>query len=68
MDNGELKIFDGFRSLHNDAVGPGKGGIRFHQNVSRDEVKALSAWMTFKCGVAGIPYGGGKGGIIVDPR
>lgn len=68
MDNGELKIFDGFRSLHNDAVGPGKGGIRFHQNVTRDEVKALSAWMTFKCGVAGIPYGGGKGGIIVDPR
>lgn len=68
MDNGELKIFEGFRSLHNDAVGPGKGGIRFHQNVSRDEVKALSAWMTFKCGVAGIPYGGGKGGIIVDPR
>jgi glutamate dehydrogenase len=68
MDSGELKIFTGFRALHNDAVGPGKGGIRYHQNVSRDEVKALSAWMTFKCGVAGIPYGGGKGGIIVDPR
>ncbi|SHI32720.1 glutamate dehydrogenase [Dethiosulfatibacter aminovorans DSM 17477] len=68
MDNGELKIFEGFRSLHSDAVGPGKGGIRYHQNVSRDEVKALSAWMTFKCSVAGIPYGGGKGGIIVDPR
>lgn len=68
MDNGELKIFEGYRSLHNDAVGPGKGGVRFHQNVSRDEVKALSAWMTFKCGIAGIPYGGGKGGIVVDPR
>lgn len=68
MDNGDLKIFNGFRALHSDAVGPGKGGIRYHQNVSRDEVKALSAWMTFKCSVAGIPYGGGKGGIIVDPR
>lgn len=68
MDNGEIKIFEAYRSLHNDAVGPGKGGIRYHQNVSRDEVKALSAWMTFKCGVAGIPYGGGKGGIVVDPR
>jgi glutamate dehydrogenase len=67
MDNGETKIFQGYRSLHNDAVGPGKGGLRFHQNVNMDEVKALSAWMTFKCGVAGIPYGGGKGGIIVDP-
>ena len=67
MDNGELKIFTGFRALHNDAIGPGKGGIRYHQNVTRDEVKALSAWMTFKCGIAGIPYGGGKGGIIVDP-
>ncbi len=68
MDNGEVKVFEGYRSLHNDAVGPGKGGIRFHQNVTKDEVKALSAWMTFKCSVAGIPYGGGKGGIIVDPR
>ena len=68
MDNGEIKCFKGFRSLHNDAVGPGKGGIRFHQNVSVEEVKALSTWMTFKCSVTGIPYGGGKGGIIVDPR
>ncbi|MFO7888363.1 MAG: Glu/Leu/Phe/Val dehydrogenase [Eubacteriales bacterium] len=67
MDNGETKVFQAYRSLHNDAVGPGKGGLRFHQNVSMDEVKALSAWMTFKCGVAGIPYGGGKGGVIVDP-
>lgn len=67
MDNGETKVFTGYRSLHNDAVGPGKGGVRFHQHVTMDEVKALSAWMTFKCGIAGIPYGGGKGGIIVDP-
>jgi glutamate dehydrogenase len=67
MDNGETKVFMGYRSIHNDAVGPGKGGVRYHQDVCMDEVKALSAWMTFKCGVAGIPYGGGKGGIIVDP-
>ncbi|HDF3833844.1 TPA: NAD-specific glutamate dehydrogenase [Clostridioides difficile] len=67
MDDGSIKTFKGFRSQHNDAVGPTKGGIRFHQNVSRDEVKALSIWMTFKCSVTGIPYGGGKGGIIVDP-
>lgn len=68
MDDGSLKVFKGFRSQHNDAPGPTKGGIRFHQDVSRDEVKALSTWMTFKCGVVGIPYGGGKGGIIVDPK
>lgn len=67
MDDGSLKVFKGFRSQHNDAVGPTKGGIRFHQNVTLDEVKALSIWMTFKCSVTGIPYGGGKGGIIVDP-
>ncbi|HBH2891523.1 TPA: NAD-specific glutamate dehydrogenase [Clostridioides difficile] len=67
MDDDSIKTFKGFRSQHNDAVGPTKGGIRFHQNVSRDEVKALSIWMTFKCSVTGIPYGGGKGGIIVDP-
>lgn len=68
MDNGELKIFKGYRSLHNDAIGPGKGGIRFHQNVNVDEVKALSIWMTLKCSITGIPYGGGKGGVIVNPR
>ena len=68
MDNGSIKIFKGYRSLHNDAVGPGKGGIRFHPGVNLDEVKALSIWMTFKCGVTGIPYGGAKGGITVDPR
>lgn len=68
MDDGSIKVFKGFRSQHNDAVGPTKGGIRFHKNVNKDEVKALSLWMTFKCSVTGIPYGGGKGGIIVDPK
>lgn len=68
MDSGKTKVFKGFRSQHNNAIGPYKGGIRFHQNVSRDEVMALSIWMTFKCGIVGIPYGGGKGGIIVDPH
>lgn len=68
MDEGSLKLFKGFRSQHNNAVGPYKGGIRFHQNVNYDEVKALSMWMTFKCGIMGIPYGGGKGGVIVNPE
>ncbi|HPX70652.1 MAG TPA: Glu/Leu/Phe/Val dehydrogenase [Bacillota bacterium] len=67
MDDGTLRVFKGFRASHNDAIGPAKGGIRFHHNVSADEVKALSIWMTFKCGVMNVPYGGGKGGIIVDP-
>lgn len=67
MDDGSLKIFKGYRAVHNDAIGPGKGGIRFHPAVNLDEVKALSVWMTFKCGVMGVPYGGGKGGIAVDP-
>lgn len=68
MDNGSVKYFTGFRSQHNDAIGPTKGGLRFHPLVTRDEVKALSIWMTFKCAVANLPYGGGKGGIIVDPK
>ncbi|MBN4050801.1 MAG: glutamate dehydrogenase [Alkaliphilus sp.] len=68
MDDGSTKSFIGYRSQHNDAVGPFKGGVRFHPGVTRDEVKALSTWMTFKCGVVGIPYGGGKGGITVDPH
>ena len=67
MDDGTLKIFKGYRAVHNDSIGPGKGGIRFHPGVNPDEVKALSVWMTFKCGVMGVPYGGGKGGITVDP-
>lgn len=68
MDNGSVKVFKGYRSLHNNAVGPGKGGVRFHPAVDLEEVKALSVWMTFKCCITGIPYGGGKGGIRVDPK
>jgi glutamate dehydrogenase len=68
MDTGKTKIFTGYRVQHNDAPGPVKGGIRFHPDVTLDEVKALSMWMTFKCGVVGLPYGGAKGGIIVDPN
>jgi glutamate dehydrogenase/leucine dehydrogenase len=68
MDNGKMKVFKGFRSQHNDAVGPAKGGIRYHWNVSRDEVKALSIWMTMKCSTVGIPLGGAKGGIICNPK
>lgn len=67
MDDGSLKVFKGWRSAHSDAVGPAKGGVRFHPNVNMDEVKALSLWMTFKGGALGLPYGGGKGGICVDP-
>ncbi|MDO4773282.1 MAG: Glu/Leu/Phe/Val dehydrogenase [Bacillota bacterium] len=68
MDDGSIKTFKGYRSSHNTAIGPAKGGIRFHQDVTIDEVKALSIWMTFKCGIVGIPYGGGKGGVIVNPK
>src|SRR3989338_4971053 len=62
------KIYKGFRIQHNNNLGPYKGGIRFHQNVSREEVQALATLMTIKCAVAGLPYGGGKGGVIVDPK
>lgn len=68
MDNGKTHIFTGFRSQYNDALGPFKGGIRFHPGVTADEVKALSLWMTIKCAVVGLPLGGGKGGVIVDPK
>ena len=68
MDDGTTKIFTGFRSQHNSALGPYKGGIRFHPQVSESEVMALSMWMTWKCAVAGLPFGGGKGGIIVEPK
>lgn len=67
MDNGTQAVFPAFRSQHNNARGPYKGGIRFHAQVSEDEVKALSMWMTWKCAVVDLPYGGGKGGIVVDP-
>jgi glutamate dehydrogenase (NAD(P)+) len=68
MDNNEIRVFTGFRSQHNDARGPYKGGIRYHPQVTIDEVKALSMWMTWKCAIADIPYGGGKGGIICNPK
>ncbi|MCL1698754.1 MULTISPECIES: Glu/Leu/Phe/Val dehydrogenase [unclassified Lysinibacillus] len=68
MDDGTTKVFTGYRAQHNDAVGPTKGGVRFHPAVSEEEVKALSMWMTLKCGIVDLPYGGGKGGVICDPR
>src|SRR5580700_6874376 len=67
MANGEVEVFTGFRVQYNITLGPAKGGIRYHPDVSLDEVKALAAWMTWKCAVAGIPFGGGKGGVICDP-
>ncbi len=68
MDDGSLRVFSGYRVRHDDTRGPAKGGIRFHPNVSLDEVKALALWMTCKCAVVGIPFGGGKGGVIVNPK
>lgn len=67
MDNGKVEVFTGYRVQYNITLGPAKGGIRFHPDVTLDEVKALAAWMTWKCAVAGVPFGGGKGGIICDP-
>jgi glutamate dehydrogenase/leucine dehydrogenase len=67
MDDGSIRIFKGFRVQHSIERGPAKGGIRFHPDVNVDEVKALAFWMTFKCAVVGIPFGGGKGGVVVDP-
>ncbi len=68
MDDGSIRVFRGYRVQHNIARGPAKGGVRFHPDVSLDEVKALAFWMTFKCSVVGIPMGGGKGGVICEPR
>jgi glutamate dehydrogenase/leucine dehydrogenase len=68
MDDGRDRLFTAYRVQHNNALGPYKGGIRFHPNVNRDEVQALATLMTIKCAVAGLPYGGGKGGVIVDPK
>ncbi len=68
LDNGQIKVFTGFRVQHNVARGPAKGGIRYHPGVTLDEVKALAAWMTWKTATVNIPYGGGKGGIICDPK
>lgn len=67
MDDGSMKVFTGYRVQHSTVRGPAKGGLRYHQNVSLDEVKALAAWMTFKCAVADLPYGGSKGGVATDP-
>jgi len=68
MDNGKVEVFEGFRCVHSTILGPSKGGIRYAMDVCQDEVMALSAWMSFKCAVANLPYGGGKGGIKCDPR
>src|SRR5438045_7721581 len=68
MDNGQLEVFTGYRVLHSNVRGPGKGGIRFAPDVSLDEVRALAAWMTWKCAVVNIPFGGGKGGVICEPH
>lgn len=68
MDDGSVKIFTGYRAQHNDSVGPAKGGVRFHPKVTEDEVKALSIWMSLKCGIVDLPYGGGKGGVICNPH
>src|SRR5207249_8814485 len=68
MDGGETKVFEGYRVQHNIARGPAKGGIRYHPQVTLDEVKALASWMTWKCATVGIPYGGGKGGVVCNPK
>src|SRR6476620_3161606 len=68
MDDGSYKVFTGYRVQHSLTRGPAKGGIRYHQDVTLDEVKALAMWMTWKCATVGIPYGGGKGGVVVDPK
>jgi glutamate dehydrogenase (NAD(P)+) len=68
MDDGSTRVFTGYRVTHNIARGPSKGGIRYHPDVTEDEVKALAMWMTWKCALAGIPFGGAKGGVVVDPK
>ncbi len=68
MDDGRLKVFEGYRVIHNEILGPSKGGIRYAPDVTLDEVKALAAWMTWKCAVVDVPFGGGKGGVVCNPR
>src|SRR5262247_687089 len=68
MDNGEIEVFTGYRVQYNITLGPAKGGIRYHPDVTLDEVTTLAAWMTWKCAVAQLPFGGGKGGVICDPN
>src|SRR5471032_1314161 len=67
LDNGQVEVYEGYRVLYNTSRGPAKGGIRFDLNVTLDEVTALAAWMTWKCAVVNIPFGGAKGGVICDP-
>jgi glutamate dehydrogenase (NAD(P)+) len=68
LDNGQIEVFTGYRVQHNNVLGPFKGGLRFHPMVNIDEVRALATWMTWKTAIAGIPMGGAKGGIQIDPR
>ena len=68
MDDGTIQAFEGYRVTHNIARGPSKGGIRYHPDVTLDEVKSLAMWMTWKCALAGIPFGGAKGGVVCDPE
>src|SRR5258708_33775695 len=68
LDNGDVEIFTGFRIHHNTVLGPSKGGIRYSPTVNQDEIRALAMWMTWKCALVNLPYGGAKGGVIVDPK
>src|SRR5882672_9522024 len=68
LDDGRLEVFTGYRVQHSIARGPGKGGIRYHPDVTLDEVRALASWMTWKCAVVNIPFGGAKGGVVCDPK
>lgn len=68
MDDGSVQVFTGYRAQHNDAIGPTKGGVRFHPNVTQSDIEALAIWMSIRCGIADLPFGGGKGGVVCDPR
>ena len=68
MDSGRIKMFEGYRVIHSDILGPSKGGLRYAPDVNLDEVKALAAWMTWKCAIVNVPFGGAKGGIICNPK
>ena len=68
MDDGSIEVFQGFRITHNIARGPSKGGIRYHPDVTLDEVKSLAMWMTWKCALMGLPFGGAKGGVVCNPK